>query len=62
MEKPQTFDCAAAKPLLDIEVCEAGPELDYHDRLSVVFFSPFKQLKDVHETMPRPLLSTFFTF
>jgi hypothetical protein len=25
------------------------------------FFSPFKRLTDVHETVPRRLLSTFFT-
>jgi hypothetical protein len=43
-EKAQHFDHSVTKYLLNVVVCKAGQELDYHDRLSVVFFSPFKQL------------------
>ena len=41
-ENPQEFEYAAAKYLLNIEVCKEVPQLDCHGRFPVVFFSPLK--------------------
>jgi hypothetical protein len=65
-ENPQHFYYPAAKYLLNNEVklvvfgrytSASRPRTG----LVCVFFSPFNQLTDVHETVPRRLFSTFFT-